>query len=124
MLRMSPYMETRLHVFQPLHEAVLVSMRSELWILRGERIELVHVDEAVVGENGLHPDPADVVQTRRHQHIGNRPLRHVLARLTPRDVSDGARMRHVDESIVQLHWIADEAAHRLIVLQRSRWKEH
>lgn len=58
-----------LHVFESLHEAVLVSVRTELGVLGGEWVELVHVDQSVVRQYCLHPHAAYVVFARRHQHV-------------------------------------------------------
>lgn len=111
MLRVSADVEASLHVLQPLHESMLVAMGSEFRVLRGQWIELVHVDESVVRQDRFHPNSADVVQARRNQHVRDRAFWHVLARLTPRDVSHGARMRNVDEPIAELGAVAKKTAH-------------
>lgn len=48
-------------MFESLHETVLVSVGTELWVGCRHGVELVHVDKAVVGQHRLHPDATDVV---------------------------------------------------------------
>lgn len=115
-LRVTSNVEAGLHVLQSLHESMFMSMRSEFGILRRQRVELIHVHQAIIGQNGLHPNAANVVQARSHEHVGDRAFRHVLARLAPRNVGNRSGMCHVHKSVIQLHWIAEKAAHRLVVL--------
>lgn len=122
MLRVTSDVETRLHVLQPLHEPMFVAVRSELWVLRCQRIELIHVHQSVVGQNRLDPDATNVIQAGSHQHVRHRALWHIFTGFPPRNVRDSARMCDVDEAVVELGGVAKETAHGLIVLEASRWE--
>lgn len=62
-----------LHVFQPLHESVLVAVSAELWILSSQRIKLTHVHQTIIRQYGFDPNSTDVVSARCYQHISDRP---------------------------------------------------
>jgi hypothetical protein len=66
-----------LHVFQPLHESVLVAVGAELWILSRQRIKLAHVHQTIIGQHSLNPNSTDVVSARCDQHICNRPPENI-----------------------------------------------
>ena len=65
------------HVPEPLHEPRLLPLDP---VLRappsrdGLGVVLVHVvvNAGILGQVGLAPEAADVVQARRHQHVGHR----------------------------------------------------
>jgi hypothetical protein len=37
-----------LHVLQPLHKAVFVTVSAKLWVLCSKGIKLIHVDKAII----------------------------------------------------------------------------
>ena len=68
-----------LDVLQPCHQLVLVPVRPEPRVLRRVRIQMVQGKDPVVGEDGFHPHPADVVPARGDQHVAHAAPSHVLA---------------------------------------------
>ena len=60
---------------------------------------MLHADEAVIREQSLGPDPADVVPAVGHEDVGHRPPGHVPAGGPPAEPRHGAGVGHVDEAV-------------------------
>lgn len=66
-------------VMQALKEAFFVPMGVEHRVVGGSRIQLLQVNQTILGKNGLHPQTADVVTAARDQHV-----RHGTSAIRPR----------------------------------------
>ena len=68
-------------------------------ILGSRGVQLLHADEAVVRQESLGPDPADVVPAVGHQNIGHGSPGHVSTGGSPAEPRHRPGVGDVDEAV-------------------------